>query len=80
MPRPRFSLRTLLIVLTVACIAIPFLISELMKWSWWSLAALGLFAVLLLPTVMGIWFVSVMDKWADKERQSEQNQRKDEQN
>jgi hypothetical protein len=60
MPCPRFSLRTLLVVVTVLCVAFAFLQYPLMQ----ALATLLLIwiAFYILPILGFSWIVSVMDK------------------
>jgi hypothetical protein len=71
-PRPRFSLKTLLVVVTLLCIAMPILIRVL---RWWDFTATLVFATVAVPIlieVAGIVFASLLDRWTEREREAEE--------
>jgi hypothetical protein len=72
MPHTHYSLRTLLVVVTAACVALPLVLHEIMQWTWITVFFVTLCAIFLLPTLASIWFTSTIDRWAENERKAEE--------
>ena len=77
MTLPRFSLRTLLLAVTVFCVAFPFVLHAVMQWSRLTIFIIVLCAILLIPTLAYTWFASAMDRWAEREREAEELRKRD---
>jgi hypothetical protein len=71
-PRPRFSLKTLLVVVTLLCIAMPILIRVLRWWDFTATLVLAIVAVPVLIEIAGVLIASLLDRWTERERETEE--------
>jgi hypothetical protein len=71
-PLRRFSLKTLLIVVTLLCIAMPILIRVLRWWDFTATLILAIVAVPILIEMAGIVIASLLDRWTERERETEE--------
>ena len=70
-PRPRFSLKALLVVVTLLCIAMPILVNALRLWSLAGALVVAIVAIPILIELAGILLASIIDRWAERERETE---------
>jgi hypothetical protein len=81
LPKPRrwfrFSLRTMFVLVTVGCVAIPIVLHEVVQWTWFTIVVVTISALYFLPMLADICFSSAMDRWAANERKAEELRNRD---
>ena len=71
-PRPCYSLKTLLVVVTLVCIATPFLINVFRLWNLAGVLVVAVVAIPILIELAGIMLACLLDRWAERERKADE--------